>query len=302
MKRKLHSHLPFATLTDRGLVRDQNEDSLAITAFASVSELIPESLLCVLCDGVGGHQGGEIASRIAVDQITTYIEDADASSPSIQLINAIQTASEQVKNTAQTSVELYGMASTAACAWIIGKRLFIANAGDTRIYLVRQGCIHQISTDHTWIQEALNAGMIKTPELKDHPKAHAIKRFLGSETPPDVDTRLRFSEDPNQNRQGMLLEAGERLFMCSDGITDQVRDNEILALLSEHNLDDALEKIKSLVYQRGATDNLSMILVKIPSGNPPITQRQKTLRLFIFAMILMIASFIGVYLGWLLIN
>lgn len=298
MKLSNSSHLPYATLSDQGIVRDHNEDSLAITAFDSVSELIPESLLCVLCDGVGGHLGGETASRLAVDQITAEIKATDGSSPMVQLSNAIQSASELVWKTAQTSADLRGMATTATCAWIIGKRLFIANVGDSRIYLIRKGRIHQISVDHTWLQEALEAGLITRADFKGHPNAHVIKRYVGSEAPPDVDSRLMFGEHPEKNLQGMMLETGDQLFMCSDGVSDLVQETEIVTLLKNPNLDTALEAMKLLVYQRGATDNLSMIAVNIPSGKTPAAIRTRILRLAVFALILLLAAFVGIYLGW----
>jgi protein phosphatase len=302
MKRSGKSHLPYAILTDQGIVRDHNEDTLAITAFEQASDLVPESLLCVLCDGVGGHLGGETASRLAVDQITAEIEATDGSSPMIQLSNAIQSASELVWKTAQTSPDLRGMATTAVCAWIIGKRLFIANVGDSRIYLIRKGHIHQISVDHTWLQEALEVGLITRADFKGHPNAHVIKRYVGSEAVPEVDSRLMLGEHPEKNLQGMMLEAGDQLFMCSDGVSDLVQENEIVALLKNPNLDTALEAMKLLVYQRGATDNLSMIAVNIPSGNTPAATRTRILRLAFFALIILLASLAGIYLGWMVLS
>ncbi len=267
-------------------------------AFDQVSELVPESLLCVLCDGVGGHLGGETASRLAVEQIIAEIEATDGSSPMVQLSNAIQSANELVWKNAQVSAELRGMATTATCAWIFGKRLFIANVGDSRIYLIRKGRIHQISVDHTWLQEALEAGYITKADFKGHPNAHVIKRYVGSEAAPDVDSRLMFGERPERNLQGMTLEAGDQLFMCSDGVSDLVQENEIVTLLINPNLDTALEALKLLVYQRGASDNLSMIAVNIPSGKSPAAVKTKILRLAFFAIILLIAAFAGIYLGW----
>ncbi|PKN97858.1 MAG: hypothetical protein CVU42_14445 [Chloroflexi bacterium HGW-Chloroflexi-4] len=298
MKRAKSSHLPYATLSDKGIVRDHNEDTLGVMAFDQVSELVPESLLCVLCDGVGGHLGGETASRLAVEQIIAEIEATDGSSPMVQLSNAIQSANELVWKNAQVSAELRGMATTATCAWIFGKRLFIANVGDSRIYLIRKGRIHQISVDHTWLQEALEAGYITKADFKGHPNAHVIKRYVGSEAAPDVDSRLMFGERPERNLQGMTLEAGDQLFMCSDGVSDLVQENEIVTLLINPNLDTALEALKLLVYQRGASDNLSMIAVNIPSGKSPAAVKTKILRLAFFAIILLIAAFAGIYLGW----
>lgn len=298
MKRENNAHLPFSSLTDKGLVRDHNEDNLAITAFGQVSELVPESILFVLCDGVGGHQGGETASQLAVDQITNFIETVDGSDPLIQLSDAMQAANDLVWQTSQTSSDLRGMATTAACAWVIGRRLFIASVGDSRIYLIRRGRINQISNDHTWLQEALEIGQITRAEFKGHPNAHVIKRYLGSETAPEVDLRFRLGDKPDQNLQGMLLDAGDMVFLCSDGITDLVQDSEILTLLANPNLESALEGLKNLAYQRGASDNLSMIVVKIPVTNSPMTRKKKLGRLLIFALIILAAAFVGIYLGW----
>jgi len=302
MKRPEHSPLPYAALTDKGLVRSQNEDFIGVSAFSQVSDLVPESLLCVLCDGVGGHLGGETASKLAVEEITSYIEASDGSSPVIQLTNAIQAASQSVRESGQSQIELRGMATTTACAWIIGKRLFIATVGDSRIYLIRRGKVHQISTDHTWVQDAIEAGEISREEGREHPNAHVIKRYLGSETPPDVDVRLRLNDNPEKNLQGMPLESGDVLFICSDGVSDLVQEAELISLLKSGNLESCLETIKELAYQRGANDNLSMIAVRIPKAPAPATRMIKFLRLLGFAILVLLAAFVGMYFGWLVLN
>ena len=301
MKRAEHSHLPYATLSDTGLVRNHNEDFIGITAFAPASELVPESLLCVLCDGVGGHLGGETASRLAVEGISAYIEATDGSSPVIQLTNAIHSASNTIWQTGQSQTDLHGMATTTACAWIIGKRLFIATAGDSRIYLVRRGKVHQISTDHTWVQDALETGEISRSELKDHPNAHVIKRYLGSEKAPEVDVRLKLNDNPDKNMQGMLLDSGDLLFMCSDGVSDLIQESELVSTLKADDLELSLETLKQLAYQRGASDNLSMVVVKIPSSATPANRKLKFLRLLFFSLIVLLAAFIGMYFGWLVL-
>ncbi|KAF0110888.1 MAG: putative protein phosphatase [Chloroflexi bacterium] len=299
MKRSAHSHLPFNTLTDPGLTRGHNEDRFAITAFAAENELVPESLLCVLCDGVGGHQAGETAAEIAVDKITSFIEECDGTSPPFQLCSAIQSASNQVYRAALTSENLYGMASTTACAWVIGQRLFTATVGDSRIYLLSHGYIQQISTDHTWLQEALEAGVIGPADFQGHPNAHMIRRFIGSETPPEVDIRLKIAEVPEQNHQGMLLEHGDIVFLCSDGISDLINENEIFEIFENRSLEASLEELKQVAYQRGAYDNLTMIAVEIPSQKPPVAPRVKRLRLLVFGIIVLVAALTGIILAWL---
>ena len=107
-----------------------------------------------------------------------------------------------------------------------------------------------------------------------------------------------FGEHPEKNFQGMMLEAGDQLFLCSDGISDLIQENELVTLLKNSNLESALEAMKLLVYQRGANDNLSMIVVNIPSGSTSVPVKTKTLRLTLFALIILLASLLGIYLGW----
>ena len=302
MKPASHSHLPYAALSDKGLVREQNEDSIGITAFQKVSELTPPSLLCVLCDGVGGHQAGETASRLAVEHITAFIEACDGSSPLVQLSSAIQEANSILWQSSQQEAALRGMATTASCAWIVGSRLFTATVGDSRVYLIRRGKAQQVSTDHTWVQEALDAGQISRDQVREHPHAHVIKRYLGAETPPEVDTRLRLREFPDKNQQGMPLDGGDVLFLCSDGVSDLVKEEEIAEALKKGDLEAALEGLKSLAYQRGAHDNLSMIAVRIPHKAARASAWLKTLRLTLFGLFMLAAAVLGAYFGWLVLN
>jgi protein phosphatase len=299
MKPAHHSHLPYAMLSDAGLVRDHNEDAITVTAFAAESALIPASLLCILCDGVGGNQGGEVASQLAIEKISQTIEIFDGTAPLEQLTLAIQSASESVYQAASEAVELRGMATTTAVVWIIGSRLFCATVGDSRIYLLRGNQAFQISTDHTWLQEAFEAGTISIDEFKNHPNAHVIKRFLGSKNPPEVDTRLRLTQNSNQNMQGASLVPGDIVFMCSDGISDLINPMEIANLFSGSPIQSALNGLKQLAYLRGAMDNLSMIAVQIPLIQKFLSTKTRARRLLLFGFLILLACVVGIYLGWL---
>lgn len=299
MKPSNHSHLPFAVLSDPGLVRDHNEDALAVTAFSAESALIPASLLCVLCDGVGGNQGGETASQTAVEKITQVIAASDGTAPLAQLTLAIQSASDSIYQAAAGNHELRGMATTTAVAWLIGNRLFTATVGDSRIYLLRGGRAFQISTDHTWLQEAFEAGLVTKAEFKHHPNAHVIKRFLGGKVPPEVDTRLQIGEDESQNMQGALMAPGDIVFICSDGISDLVEPKELANLFVGTPMHAALEGLKQLAYLRGAADNLSMIAVQIPVIQRILPATTRLRRLVLFGFLILLACLVGIYLGWL---
>jgi len=155
MIRTKRAHLKIAALTHPGMAGKNNEDRYAASAFRlSRSDPTP-SVLAVLCDGIGGHQAGEVAAEIAVEAISQRVADSDGSQPVQTLQDAIVQASEQVHDFAASQGHLQGMGATCACAWVIGDRLYTGAVGDSRIYLKRGKNLHQLTTDHTWIQEAL---------------------------------------------------------------------------------------------------------------------------------------------------
>ena len=124
-----------------------------------------------------------------------------------------------------------GMGTTCACAWVIGTRLFIASVGDSRIYLLRNGNLIQLTVDHTWVQEAVEKGILAPEDVRNHPNVHVIRRYLGSPKTPQADTRLRLAKDETdtqaRSNQGLRLLPGDLLLLCTDGLTDVVEDAEI---------------------------------------------------------------------------
>lgn len=291
------SAYPFAALSEPGLIREMNEDRFSVTSFQNASRPRVRSLLAVICDGVGGEQAGEVAAEMAVNLITGSIAKSSGEDPVMSLQSAVQQASAAIRLEAQNSESRRGMASTAACVWIIGRRLFTATVGDSRIYLLRTGQIAQLSTDHTWLQEALDSGILQENETENHPNAHVIRRFLGSENPPEVDFRIRSMNGANAD-QGMELQPGDILFLCSDGCSDLVKPEEILENLTHFPLQQGLDAVKKLAYERGGKDNITMIAVQIPAGIPSAIKRMRNLRLILFAAGVALAAIIGLYLGW----
>lgn len=291
------SAFPFSTLSESGLVREKNEDRYSVTSFQTIKRPRERSLLAVLCDGVGGEQAGEVAAEMAVNLITGNIARSDAADPVLDLETAFQQASAAIRLEAQNNQSWHGMATTAACVWIIGQNLYTATVGDSRIYLLRGGQITQLSTDHTWLQEAMDAGILKQDEVENHPNAHVIRRFLGSENPPEVDFRIRTPDGASAD-QGMKLQFGDILFLCSDGCSDLVAPGEILSHLQNTPLQAGLQSIKALAYERGGRDNITMIAVKVPAGISITAMRRRRTRLILFGVGVALAAATGLYLGW----
>jgi len=273
MIRVEQSHLPVAARTHPGMAGKKNEDRYAVSAYQLSEENATPSLLAVLSDGIGGHRAGEVAAEIAVNQISENLAASDGRLPLASLRESIQAASQGILTHAKSGAHLFGMGATCAVAWIIGRRLYTATVGDSRIYLVRGQNILQLSTDHTWIQEALESGLLQPEQVENHPNAHVIRRFLGSPTPPDVDVRMRLlggeSDTQAEANQGLPLMPDDMLLLCSDGLTDVVVAGEIYSTLRALPIERAAQTLIELACSRNANDNITVIAIQVPENFAP---------------------------------
>jgi serine/threonine protein phosphatase PrpC len=266
------AHLHVAALSHPGMSGKNNEDRYSVSAYQiGTGQSIP-SLLAIVADGIGGHRAGEIAAEIAVEKISSSIAAADGQQPVSTLANAVIQASQAIYEQAQYDPTQQGMGSTCACVWIIANRLYIANVGDSRIYLLRDRTIRQLSTDHTWVQEAIDHGVLSPEEAHRHPNAHVIRRYLGSRQTvvPDMRLRLRPNESDEQARsnQGMHLNPGDQIVLCSDGLTDLVDAPEIATALQQYPQEEGLQVLVDMANQRGGHDNITVIALQVPQRKP----------------------------------
>src|SRR5512145_1121605 len=208
--------------------------------------------------------------ELAVNHIMQAVAHSDGRHIRRTIEEAVKEASEAIASHSAANQNLKGMGATCAAAWIVGDKLHTASVGDSRIYLMRGGRIQQVTVDHTWVQEAIEKGVI-TPEMaRDHPNVHVIRRYLGSPTPPDPDFRLKLFNDEGdqhaENNQGLQLLPNDTLLLCSDGLTDLAWNDEILELVrSKPNLKEAARALIELANSRGGHDNITIILVSVPS-------------------------------------
>jgi len=269
MIRTDRAHLNVATQTHAGMTGKNNEDRYAITSYQlSESDTAPV-LFAVVADGIGGHLAGEVAAELAVDHITQAVAESDARRPKKILEKAIQEASEAIADHASSTPEQQGMGATCACVWVIGDKLYTASVGDSRIYLLRGGRIQQLTTDHTWVQEALEKNIITPEYARDHPNIHVIRRYLGSPEPPEVDFRMRLYDSEtdvlSEGNQGMPLFPGDALLICSDGLTDLVWNDEIGEIIrTKGSLKAAAQELVNTANQRGGHDNTTVVLITVP--------------------------------------
>jgi PPM family protein phosphatase len=274
MIRTQRAHLHVAALSHAGMSGKNNEDRFAVLSHHISADDPTPSLFAVLSDGIGGHRAGEVAAELAVDHISHVVSESNSRDPLHIMEEAIHSASEAIAHHSASDDERHGMGATCACAWVIGEKLYIAFVGDSRIYLVRNNQMHQLTTDHTWIQEAIEKKILQPEDARDHPNVHVIRRYLGSLKLPEVDFRLKLSENDNavqaQKNQGMALQPDDILLLCSDGLTDMVWADEIQKILVEAESPKvAVQQLVAEANERGGHDNITVIVMTVPKPRPP---------------------------------
>jgi serine/threonine protein phosphatase PrpC len=248
-----------------GQVRTNNEDRYAVARLDCGGE---RSVLALVADGVGGHAAGEVASQTVVDEILRELRADPCANPVRLLPLATVRAGREVFARAQKDKALRGMATTLAAVWLVGRRLYSVTVGDSRIYMRRGGKTFQASIDHTWVQEAFEHGLLTREQGRIHPNAHVLRRHLGGEQDPEPDQRLHLSETDgvsgSAEHQGMTLEDGDAVVLCTDGLSDLVKEEEIGRALRHRRLDRSVQELIDLARKRGGHDNITVVAVRFP--------------------------------------
>ena len=234
------TRLSWAARTDVGLVRSHNEDSYLV-----------RNPLFGVCDGMGGHAAGEVASAIAVRTIASHApEHADDA----LMGAAVEAANETVIQGAETGEGKPGMGCTASCCLIEGTQMAVAHVGDSRIYLLHAGTLVRVTHDHSYVEELVDAGEITADEARVHPSRSIITRALGSD--PDM----------YADHFTLAVERGDRVIVCSDGLSSMVPDSQIEALaVSSATPIDCTNELVSAALAEGGHDNVSVIVVDVVS-------------------------------------
>jgi protein phosphatase len=273
-------HLSTAAGSHPGETGKNNEDSYFLGSFRLERDNRP-ALLAIVADGIGGHRGGEVASQLTVDVVVAMLSAFTGREPLPHLRAAVTQASRQVLRMAQENPSLEGMGSTITVAWVLGDRLYGASVGDSRLYLLDDHGLHQLSTDHTWVQEALDHAVISPEEARDHPHAHVLRRYIGSLLDVEPDVRLRLSPESTDEQalasQGLRLRPGWQILLCSDGLTDLVRASEIESVLRARSQapEQAVQSLIDLARHRGGHDNITVLVLVMPLPKAPVRRSRR---------------------------
>jgi serine/threonine protein phosphatase PrpC len=210
----------------------------------------------------------EDRSQMVVDEVTREVQADPCANPAKILPLVVVRAGKAVFTRGQADPTLRGMATTLAGAWLVGRRLYTITVGDSRIYMRRGGKTFQASIDHTWVQDAVEHGLLTPAQARFHPNAHVLRRHLGGEQDPEPDQRLRLAEGDattgSAEHQGMTLEDGDALVLCSDGLSDLVKGEEIGRALRHPKLEKTVLELIELARSRGGHDNITIVALRIP--------------------------------------
>lgn len=254
---KVSQTMPFllqaAGLTDVGCVRERNEDAFLSDAGMG---------LFIVADGMGGRRGGDMAARLAVESLQASIRERlasgldlrleDVSSMSGLLEGAVMAASKAIRDEGSAKMEYLGMGAAIVAALVAGGHVHIAYMGDSRAYLLRGGELRQLTDDHTIIGALLRHGEISPEEAIDHPAQGRLTRFAGME--PAAEPSMR----------SLALEAGDRLFLCTDGLWGAVGDGEMGRILSRPvGCEEACRALTDAGRTAGGEDNLTAVVVDV---------------------------------------
>lgn len=247
-------------LSDVGKKRAGNEDCCVICAPDDPDEQKGRGILIAVADGMGGVNGGAFASRLALQTISEVYRASRASSTPARLHEALIEANRRIHEEAEHQPELQGMGTTVSGMLILGDHAYVAQVGDSRVYLYREADgLWQVTEDHSLVAEQVRNGFLSEEQARTHSLRNLITRAVGTKDTINVDL---FS---------MQLKLGDRLVLCSDGLTGVVQDDELETALEVKNLQGAARQMVGRALEGGGPDNITVALVEV-SKTPPKTR------------------------------
>lgn len=237
----------YSSLTERGR-RTNNED----VVFTRFDPRYP--LIAAVSDGMGGHAAGEVASRISIEALDTWTREL-ADAPQNVLVDAFFNANAQVIAAAEQERKYRGMGATMVAAIFYHDHFITANIGDSRLYLLSGGEMRQVTFDHSYVQELVRRGFLTAEEARNHPRKNVITRCIGTESSFDPDVFYT-----RWNPRDLVL-------LCSDGLSDVLTEADMLSIIQrEPDLDALAKTLFDAAFDRGSSDNISLVLVRNEGG------------------------------------
>ena len=243
--------LNAVVISDLGNVRKNNEDTGLFVRLADEGLRRMKGYLLLVADGMGGHLAGEVASQMAAEIVNReYFQQRDTIEKS--LLNAFQTANQQIFSESRQHDRFRGMGTTCTVIVVHQHQLYFAHVGDSRAYLFKQGQFIQLTEDHTYVRELLRMGEINEQDAARHPDRNLLTQAMGTKAELKVDL----------GRCVLPFDPGDRLLLCSDGLYEYCRETDFIQILSQPNLADAADDLVHLAKFRGGHDNITVVLAE----------------------------------------
>ena len=250
---KVHPGVEVASLTDVGCQREDNEDSYGYWEASDDATFARLGRLAIVADGMGGCEGGQFASRIAVDSVQESYSSAQDGDPQQLLLKAVRLANARVQEEARATPSLQGMGTTLTAAAIISENLYFAHVGDSRLYLLRGGTLRALTRDHTLVARLIESGVIRAEDAETHPQKHVLTAAIG------------VGEDvtPDAPPEAISLKKSDVLFLCTDGLWGQMTESEIIEILSSNRPEAAARALVQLAKEHGGPDNITVQILRV---------------------------------------
>lgn len=250
--------------TDVGLVRSENQDFGTYTTASEESVSHPGGRLLIVADGMGGHRGGATASKLAGETVKMQYLDSETSDIPTALRQSLARANARIFSEAQANPELRGMGTTTSVLAVRDHHGWLAHVGDSRIYLVRDGAIQQLTDDHSLVATMVREGLLTRQEAETHPRRNVLQRSMGVAEDVEIDVRGPFE-----------LREGDTFILCSDGLHGVVKEHE-LREIAAGTIEEAADEFLRRALERGAPDNVTVIVARVEVTDeppPPLAER-----------------------------
>jgi protein phosphatase len=245
--------LEAASLTDVGLQRANNEDSCLYWEPDSDDEFRRKGRLAVIADGMGGYDGGQEASRLAVESVRHIYDHEFRDSPQQSLVSGFESAHATIQRYAVEHPQFQGMGTTCTALAIVERQLCFAHVGDSRLYLVRGESVSRLTRDHSYVGRLVESGIVRSEDAESHPQRHILTAALGSGR--DV--------APHIPDQPVTLEDADTLVLCTDGLWSLVSERELSSVVRVGSPADACLRLVNTALERGGPDNVTVLILRV---------------------------------------
>jgi protein phosphatase len=253
---KTRLKLTVACKTDLGRVRENNEDKFEYYLPEDDATLAARGYVFLVCDGMGGHAAGQIASELACKTFIDVYLHHPAAEADVALRAAVTAANRFVTDVSRAVPARRGMGTTLSSLVLVQDKAFTVQVGDSRIYRLRHGELLQMTLDHTWVEEMVRAGMISYEEAENHPRKHMLTRAIGAEGEVQPDIELHD------------IQSGDLYMLCSDGLINHTTNEVIAQIMGNHSPSEAVWKLVGHALTNGGSDNTTVMIVRVDGIGP----------------------------------